>query len=98
MAQRAIMEAVGIAEQFRATWLLVDNDRAGSDSERMEDLGFRTTFAVQRILRNDIITSRPCRAAGMGVPNDAANRSSVMRHGCSGPMRCDVFICMTSDF
>jgi hypothetical protein len=28
----------------------------------------------------------------MEMPNNAANRFSILRHGCTGPMRCDVFI------
>jgi hypothetical protein len=54
----------------------------------MEGRAIRTTFAVQRILRYDEIISRPRRAAGMGVPNDGANRLSILRH--DAPARCDV--------
>jgi len=46
MAQRAIVEAVGIPEQFKVTWVLIDNHRAGFHSERMESNAFRTNFAV----------------------------------------------------
>ena len=82
MTHRTIEETVGIADQFKATGLLIDNDWAGSHSERMEGRAFRTTFAIERILRYDEIISRPRRATGMGVPNDAANSLSILRHMC----------------
>jgi len=42
MTHRTIEETVGIADQFKATGLLIDNDWAGSHSEPMEGRAFRT--------------------------------------------------------
>jgi hypothetical protein len=93
MGHRAIVEAVGITEQFKATWVLIDNHPAGYHSgKHLEGRALRTNFAVQRILRNGIITCRPRRAVEMGMPKDAANQLSILWHRCTGPMRCDEFI------
>ena len=48
-----------------------------------------TKFAVYWIPRYDKIISRPRRAAGIGVPNDAANRRYS---GMDAPARCDVML------
>ena len=93
MGHRAIVEAVGITEQFKATWVLIDNQPAGYHSgKHLEGRALRTNFAVQRILRNGTITCRPRRAVEMGMPKDAANQLSILWHRCTGPMRCDEFI------
>src|SRR5438874_2374399 len=87
MTHRAIIETIGIAEQFKATWVLIYNHWTRS-GEHIKGRALRTDFAVQRILRYDEIISRPRRAAGMGVPNDGANRLSILRHDATA--RCDV--------
>jgi hypothetical protein len=92
VAQRAIIKAVGIAEQFEPALFLIDNHRAGFHSERMEARALPTNFKLRWILRCDEITYRPGCAVKMEMPNNAANRFSILRHGCTGPMRCDVFI------
>jgi hypothetical protein len=51
VTQRAIIEAVGIAEQFEAALLLIDNHRAGFHSERMEGRALPTNFMHRWILR-----------------------------------------------
>jgi len=43
MSQLAVIEAVGIAEQFKFTELLIDKHRAGS-GERMEGRALRTSL------------------------------------------------------
>ncbi len=90
MSQLAVIEAVGIAEQFKFTELLIDKHRAGS-GERMEGRALRTSLTLY-ILRLEIIPCRPRRAVGMGVPDGNSERFAIDRH-----LICVLLDCTLSD-
>jgi hypothetical protein len=95
MAHRAVVEAVGIEHEFKATWAFIDNHRARSHSERVEGGAFRANFAILWILRYDIIINGPSCTVGREMPDDTADRFAIIRHWVRA---LDVIYCMLSDF